>query len=59
MSHFRTDVEALMEQVSLLRSAEGRLQKELEVLRESNYSNEKISYTLKQLEVFFLFIFPD
>lgn len=40
-----------MEQVSLLRSTEARLQQELHILRESNYSNEKMSCTLKQLEV--------
>lgn len=47
----RTDVEALMEQVSLLRCREARLQQELHILQESNYSNEKMSVTLKQLEV--------
>ncbi|VDK82623.1 unnamed protein product [Litomosoides sigmodontis] len=50
VAKYKTDVEALMEQVSLLRSTEARLQHELHVLRESNYSNEKMSYTLKQLE---------
>ncbi|KAM3718204.1 Nucleoprotein TPR [Dirofilaria immitis] len=50
VAKYKTDVEALMEQVSLLRSTEGRLQQELHILRESNYSNEKMSYTLKQLE---------
>ncbi|VDO73272.1 unnamed protein product [Onchocerca flexuosa] len=51
VAKYKTDVEALMEQVSLLRSTEARLHQELHVLRESSYSNEKISYTLKQLEV--------
>ncbi|EJD73977.1 viral A-type inclusion protein repeat containing protein [Loa loa] len=50
VAKYKTDVEALMEQVSLLRSTEARLQQELHILRESNYSNEKMSATLKQLE---------
>uniref|UniRef100_A0A915Q1E2 Nucleoprotein TPR/MLP1 domain-containing protein n=1 Tax=Setaria digitata TaxID=48799 RepID=A0A915Q1E2_9BILA len=50
VAKYKTDVEALMEQVSLLRSTEARLHQELHVLRESNYINEKMSYTLKQLE---------
>ncbi|KAK6104821.1 hypothetical protein QQG55_17780 [Brugia pahangi] len=50
VAKYKTDVEALMEQLSLLRSREARLQQELHILRESNYSNEKMSVTLKQLE---------
>ncbi|KAL3995620.1 hypothetical protein ACH3XW_26595 [Acanthocheilonema viteae] len=50
VAKYKTDVEALMEQVSLLRCTKARLQQELHILRESNYSNEKMSYTLKQLE---------
>uniref|UniRef100_A0A0R3RZU7 TPR_MLP1_2 domain-containing protein n=1 Tax=Elaeophora elaphi TaxID=1147741 RepID=A0A0R3RZU7_9BILA len=50
VAKYKTDVEALVEQVSLLRTTEARLQQELHILRESNYSNEKMSYTLKQLE---------
>ncbi|VDN27164.1 unnamed protein product [Gongylonema pulchrum] len=51
VAKYKTDVESLTRQVSLLRTIEKRQQQELNVLRERSYSSEKMTCTLKQLEI--------
>lgn len=50
VGRLKSDIDGLTQQIATLRSSEARLHQELQVVRESNYSNEKIANTIQQLQ---------
>uniref|UniRef100_A0A915B058 Nucleoprotein TPR n=1 Tax=Parascaris univalens TaxID=6257 RepID=A0A915B058_PARUN len=50
LAKFKTDVNSLRDEATVLRSSNARLSQELHVVRESSYSNEKMALTIQQLQ---------